>query len=447
MSHLTECKRDDALDILIADDAVARYNCIGKPLKSRTIEAPPGAGKSTLMLRMVEKHPGTRFRILTFSKDLQTELAHRARDYPNVQVSTYDALCFSFLPQRNLHLEPDDATVSAALGAHKAIPGIADIVEYIMRSPVRPDSVTLCPKHRSVEASLRSELRAVSRGRGPRFCSTFAGLRYHLFHLAHAQLTACDALLVDEAQDLEPQALLVLTRLGLPVTFFQDRLQTIYGFSEQRICLACRRRIDRCAPTPQLPEMERLYVTHRLSPRSCAFLQSKFPEHFFGVSAKAGDAGEVQYVDSFESLPPGLLVLTRTNLEAAEMALAHDLRIAGDSRTLRACLEVPGRKQTTALRRLGMTAAEAMQRIERRSAHLHDAHTCRVVSTVHRAKGFETDFVLVPERLIPNPKRKGKTKTTKPAARVLGRDSPTTELCISFVALSRHRERLFVLKK
>lgn len=448
--------------MLRMQDTKAR-KCVVSELRSRTICAPPGGGKTTLLLSICKRHPHRRFLFLTFSKDLQLDVQARARaagsDLANVDVRTYDSFCLRIMgaaPGEESRDGPTDADVRGMIPGRQRrfSKGVGDLAIYCMNSTLPDGAIRLCDTHAGLEATVNNLVRFGAGGAH----RTFAGLRRGAYRLATRHRTQIadhfDAILVDECQDLTEQAMRTIDAFGIPVVRVGDPMQRIFSFSCGGMCPHCRRVVDEAALASHDsqclcadPHRLQLHCTYRLGASTCSYLHSLWPcFECVPASTEAEPADTVVHATSLQEAlvhaENGMLVLCRTNAEICELAMAHPswLVVGGHAiaRDLQGAggLLSSGRKSRSPLAKVAKRLIGTpeglgpfVDSVRERDTTLASANTDVVLSTVHRCKGFETDHVLV----------------TPGLASAAGRTDEEGK--VAFVALSRHRKKLIVVER
>lgn len=452
--------------------AIVETHPVAAAPKLRVVHAPAGGGKSSLLLDIVERWPEIRFLFVAFSRDLCTEMRQRlatsrAEPLRNADVVTLDAFCKRRRGVDGIEFitgNLSDARVVRAVqpgnryGRAKGSHGIGAVVSYALNSTVPPGrAVPLCDKHAPMQRAFHAAMHGTTTGLRNSFC----GCRYEEFVATRRPQDAvvapppCDVVLVDEVQDLTSQAVEILLALGKPVVAVGDPLQQIYGFGNDQVCSECKAAVDAASLAPRFETdvldhdggATRLYTTFRLSGETVAHLERLQPDHFQATSAAAAPATDHQsgIVLGAEAMPPHYLRLCRTNAEVVAAARADPtLRvvagetIANEIEAADAGLGGDGKRRhrLTAMQRIAIDARDAEGGVETVVGLLRERHIelsqaargNRAVASVHRAKGYEAENVVVGSDLYDS-------------------FAHGTELCVGFVALSRHRHRLLVVRE
>lgn len=469
----------------ISRSALQRFYTVGllhlDPLCApgwRSVVAPPGGGKTTLLLELVRQWPGTRFLLVTFARDIAEELRRRGSDLPNLRVSTLDALCYAAEFETSGSREN---TVLPRLEDRQVIEecfprctpwykkrdslGIGSLLEGLCRSiplgekPKAFAARAMCSKHcqfawifehlTTAELSLNSaastnggmgNLRGCFAAMRARCARTPAGLER-----LRASTRGAHVVLVDEAQDLSVQALEILKSIGLPVIAVGDPHQRVYDFEGDRKCPDCAVLLEASTPSKggfgTGETTMQLYATHRLDPGTCRLLEEWTGLETVSLRPETGDQLCVSLVSMVPPRGP-LMLLTRTNRELVQAAAADgSLGVVGGatlSGELERCARYASktkrhREVSSALERLSAELVTSGQLqavcadLRARDAPLSGAMTGRIVCTVHRAKGAEAPHVAVfSDVLFP-------------------KEVAGTEACIAVVAASRHTKTLSVI--
>lgn len=460
----------------------------------RSIKAPPGGGKTTLLLDIVRAWPACNFMLVTFARDIAEELRHRAQFHPNgaignLSVKTLDALCYAAefesagcsgdsAPTIVPRLDSRDIVQSSypkckPWNKKKGANGIGPIMEHILRNiplthSMHDTKACLCEKHAEFDWILKALMSPVPPRQG-----TWAGAQFARLRTSFASMRAragrddaaiarlrrsvsnIDILLVDEAQDLTPQALQILKRLAIPTIAVGDPRQCVYGYVDSRTCSDCVQLMESIGQEPDIrdgfagasPECTLdLYETHRLDPFTCRLVDEWTNGKLGMVSTRPLTASRpIRIAHSIPKSDEPVLLLVRSNRELIDMA-KHDasLGVVG-GKSLAADLVHYKPKKQGKLKRGGrdrMSAIESMaielcesdtfdtvcSMLEERDASLSMATEGRVVSSIHRCKGAEAPHVAVFSNVITSPNT-----------------SDYNEFCIMVVALTRHTDTLSII--
>lgn len=450
--------------------AIVETHPVASAPKLRVVHAPAGGGKSSLLLDIVERWPEIRFLFVAFSRDLCTEMRQRlatsrAEPLRNADVVTLDAFCKRRRGVDGIEFitgNLSDARVVRAVqpgnryGRAKGSHGIGAVVSYALNSTVPPGrAVPLCEKHAPMQRAFDAAMHGTTTGLRNSFC----GCRYEEFVATRrprddAAVVACDVVLVDEVQDLTSQAVEILLALGKPVVAVGDPLQQIYGFGNDQVCPECKAAVDAASLAPRFETdvldhdggATRLYTTFRLDGETVAHLERLQPDHFQATSAAPSPQDHQSgIVLGADAMPPHYLRLCRTNAEVVAAARADPTlhvvageTIANEIEAADAGLGGDGkrRRRLTAMQRIAIEARDAEGGVEAVVGLLRERHIelsqaargNRAVASVHRAKGYEAENVVVGSDLYDS-------------------FAHGTELCVGFVALSRHRHRLLVVRE
>ena len=464
---------------------------LGGAFQWRAVRAPPGGGKTTLLMDLAAAWPTHRFLLVTFARDIAEELRQRAtqRGISNLVVKTVDALCYA----AEFDVAGSTGDVIFQLGdkdlVEAAYPrcrpwfkkkggaNLGPLVEHVLRHLPVGDSMEglLCAKHEpfrwiieelaapvATKAGLCHLRRSFSSMRGRAGRTSAAVMRLRQL----PAVASADVLLVDEAQDLTQQALQILKCLAKPTLAVGDPRQSVYDYVDCRVCPDCldlieaveRRsmsgQIHGFAGAEEAATLD-LYETHRLDALSCQVMEEWTGGRLAMVSAKcpAGEPLIDPPIRSVPRVPPDpepILRLVRSNREVVEAvrsdtslgvvggaSLARELRHHSKVRA-KAGKQRGGRDRVTAMEALandlvgkGVLEATCIQLEERDSPLSMASQGGRVVSSVHRSKGAEAPHVVVDRDLI------------LPRSRV----DTDGDFCISVVAGTRHTKLLSVISK
>lgn len=215
------------------------------------IVAVAGSGKTTTLALMAQARPGERFLYLSFNRALRLEAGRKMP--PNVESLTLHALAYRELVRPNPLLEAKlrrgDGTVRAyqvmeALGEASWLEAyvVKETLENFLRSPEEEPLPSMIPlsyrrliqrkgRPEEVEAILEGVRRLWRRIQDPQD-------PFPLSHDAYVKLWAAqgpriggvEALLVDEAQDLDPVLAGVLEAQGVQRVYVGDPNQQIYAW-------------------------------------------------------------------------------------------------------------------------------------------------------------------------------------------------------------------------
>ena len=447
----------------------------------RAVRAPPGGGKTTLLMDLAAAWPQRRFLLVTFARDIAEELRQRAlqAEVTNLVVKTVDALCYAAEfdtagGQGDVVFQLSDREVVEACFPRcrpwykkRSGANLGPLVEHLLRHlPVGvPLEGLLCEKHAPFRWILE-ELVAPAATK-PGLCHlrrSFSSMRGRAARTPASarrlrQLPAvasADVLLVDEAQDLTPQALQILRCLGKPTLAVGDPRQSVYDYVDCRVCPDCLERLEAVeasrgggfAGAEEATTVE-LYETHRLDPLSCRVLEEWTGGRLGMVSSRGEEeaSSPIRRVPRVPPAPDPILYLVRSNREVVEAtsrdpslgvvggaSLARELRHHAKARAKAGKTTRAGREWFTAMEALAFDLAAkgdlevVCGQLEQRDAALAAASQGgRVVSSVHRCKGAQAPHVVVEEELL-LPEEEG-------------------EFCVSVVAGTRHTQRLSVVAR
>lgn len=443
----------------------------------RAICAPPGGGKTTLLLDIVRAWPKRQFLLVTFAKDIAEELRHRAQTHPdgamtNLRVKTLDALCYAAEIDTS-----GSSTVMARLNDREVVQacwprcqpwfkkkgaaGVGPLLEHALRwlpGDMQVHQIPLCSKHEEFRWIMHSvTIPTPPVGSITRMRASFAAMRARTARdragVERLQVAAgpSEVLLIDEAQDLSPQALQILAALDLPTLAVGDPRQRVYGYTDSRACAECVSLMEATVPphaeegfaaAPPEHTMP-MFETHRLDPLSCQVVDEWTLGRLGMVSTRLPvDFAPIRLVASAPDAPEPMLLLVRSNREVVAAArgdqtlrvvggasLAGDLRHSAPKKGKRR-----GRDRLTAVESMALELVESghletvCTLLEARDAPLSAAIEGRVVSTVHRCKGSQAPHVTVAREVL------------FPTSDALG------DFCVAVVAATRHTCRLNILE-
>jgi len=421
----------------------------------RAVKAPPGGGKTTLLLDLVAAWPMYQFLLVTYARDIAIELRERAMQrrprVENIVIQTVDALCYAAefdvdgKQYDRIFQLGDREVIQAAFPRcrpwtrKRNATDIGPLVEYSLS---RPNATPLlCEAHQpfswiitELSAPIMtktglSHLRrsfASMRSRAGRTTESIERLR-KLPSVANA-----DILLVDEVQDLTPQALDILSCLDKPTVVTGDPRQTVYNYTDHRVCKAClelNKRADESShddgvvPSGFAGADEghtiELYETHRLDSISCRVIEEWTRGALSMVSSRP--LGEldtpppIQCVQEVPQSPESILLLVRTNKEIIDaiwrdptIGVVGGSNIAKDlQRHHHHTREWRTKTKVSAMESLAVSLSnkgilkETCEMLEARESPLCMASQGgRVISTVHRSKGAEAPHVVVDMKLV-----------------------------------------------
>lgn len=438
----------------------------------RAVEAPPGGGKTTLLLSIAAAWPHVRFTVVTFARDIAQEVRRRFARHTNVRVCTLDSVCYALEGGGQVAGALRDQDLIETFYPRckpwfkkKNSTGLSQVLEDALARISGPgDEVELCETHKEYtwigERLLSKEAREMDSG------GAFSCMRARcLLHRTNAEIRSAagdpDVLLVDEAQDLTAQALEILRRVDAPTLLVGDRRQRIFRFGDRPACETCLEQMG----TPSWEEtlagansshLISLYATHRLGSLSCSALRDWTGGRLSMVSARPPGKDQVIVCSDIPPSPQPILVLARTNQELVEIVQGDDtLGVVGGAALAAAIVHVAERMHAGGLKKRKRVRQrdEALERLvnqlvlgEKVKAvvtRLRDAdcgfdrltsENGRVVSTVHRAKGVEAPTVAVHDTtMFPTLRRH--------------RNSACHDQCVAVVAGTRHTEQLVIIRR
>jgi len=211
-----------------------------------TVNAPAGGGKTTLILAMAKNC--ARALLVTFNKDLAD--ATKARAGPNLDVRTFDAVCYSFT--RVGGGLTDQAIVSKVYPkctpwfTKKNATGMSAVTAALLQNC----AVDPCDQHKAIMYGIQKGTELDSFARSRNIVET------EQIDIAEGY----DHLFVDEYQDMTPQALRIIANSPTPTTLVGDINQKIYTYANT---LNCECEITHPAPAAYNPSVVVLQQTFR----------------------------------------------------------------------------------------------------------------------------------------------------------------------------------------
>lgn len=460
----------------------------------RSIKAPPGGGKTTLLLDIVRAWPSCNFMLVTFARDIAEELRHRAQSHPkgaikNLSVKTLDALCYAAEFESAGCSGDSNPTVVPRLDSRdivqssypkckpwnkkKGAGGIGPIMEHILRNiplkyAVNDMKSCLCEKHAEFEWILKALVSATPPRQGTwagaqfaRLRTSFASMRARAGRGADAvarlqrSVSNIDILLVDEAQDLTSQALQILKTLAIPTIAVGDPRQCVYGYVDSRACSDCVQLMESICQEPDtqdgfagaLPECTLdLYETHRLDPFTCRLVDEWTNGKLGMVSTRSVmESQPIHIVDSIPESPQPILLLVRSNRELIDIA-NHDtsLGIVGGKSLAADLMHYKPKKQSKPKRR----GRDRLSAIESMALELCESDTFDTVCSMLEDRDATLSMANEGRVVSSIHRCKG---AEAPHVAVFNNviTSPNigdyNEFCIMVVALTRHTQKLSII--
>ena len=409
------------------------------------VQAPPGAGKTTAIVGMIESWQ-RRAIVITFNKETSETMKTRLREAGLGRVTesrTLDSLCFEACGKPEL-LEPFTdwrlcstfwgKSAKFKFGRGGPARRASNAINFRFKNP--RGSGSICERHsrlgmKGTVWKAAFDAYPMDRLSDPQKKMTFASCRYVCDRdkLLGALLDKYDVVVVDEMQDLlSAQEMRLLSQTLKPKLMVGDMMQKINDFCHDPPCSNCRLTPE---TEPLLPPPIEWYGTWRLDRFTVRYLEEKFGVRMHTYRS-VDERAEVRWQESTRH--DHTMVLCRYNESVVKFAeqnttarivngesLADKLEQASKDPSIRS----PTSEFATTLPPDRLASVCAMLR--ERSVRLSDVHDMTAVSTVHQAKGFEYDHCAVHADLL------------EPT------DDPR-ESCIRFVAFTRHRKSLVVLK-
>jgi hypothetical protein len=451
---------------------------VGGP-KRLWVRAPAGGGKTTFLLSIARQHPSRKFLLVTFSKDLQVEVKQRARkeQIRNISPRTIDSLSYaangggecSALTPRNLI----NAFWPRLNGKWWMKKGSRDIGKVCNAALHCTGEFTPCTYHSQLH--LDSYILPKLSGATP-ILRSHAGNRRSLYESGEPLVPAdaCDCILVDEVQDLDDQALILLDRCAQNIIYVGDPMQKIYGFTDTNFRCDCVFGSSKTPPPYFPPEATvNLYKTFRLNSGSVAYLTSCRDSN--GNSLVQMVSGDGRFRDptlktirnvsmNDTSAPiarmhhpetlvktgqtgmvfPGVCYLFRSNKEICEFVLLGgmfpNVKIVGGDSIANVLSTFKFNKNShnlSAFARYARTLSKhikekLIQNLSDRSVHGAVSTEFPIACTVHRAKGSGHKYVIVPNDIF---------------SMLNKQEAVSEETRIAYVAATRHTTQLIVTPK
>lgn len=428
-------------------------NCDPTTGKRRTwIKAPAGGGKTTLLLSIAEKHPNRKFVLITYSKGLQIDVQKKIwkKGLKNIQARTVDSCCWAGAGGK-------DISNGGNLSIRNIVPefwprlqkypwnkkGARNIGQVCQAALRCTGEFVPCKYHSQID--LENYVLPKLWGDNARLIS-HAGNRKTMHEGGHPLVpddAGYDCILVDEVQDLDPQALELVDRCTAKVVFVGDPNQRIYGFSDN---FKCECKFGSAGSIKLFPEDTiTLYKTFRLNPGT---VHSLIRNPALKMVAHRTDTVHKPIVETLGStMPPiaypGLCFLFRGNQELCEFALStipDGVNIVGARQILGTVRSFKNNKKNAHNRSKFANFCRNLgeKERERLCAVLNDRHTDSpdsdcfpVASSVHRAKGSEHRDVVL-------------SKSVFELLHNMQLTNMDEEFNIAYVGASRHTRRLFI---
>lgn len=454
------------------------------------VTAPAGSGKTTLLLDTCRKAPPSHsILIVTFNKANQQTMSLRCKQagLKNVTCSTLDSLCYCAVKAFNGYAPLDlNSFVTDKWVIETFFPrctpwhhkrnskGIATILERVIRTALpRTRRLSMCDKHEEDYGWIADK---AVKGEGA-WMSTFPGLRFQsLVHELLQSLKPYDTVMVDEFQDLDVQALILILTIKSCMgkskepelvirsrsserkrqvkqedrepnfIFVGDPMQTIYGFGKSDDCTECEALYaakveDMKTYLPSHTYQVKLFQSFRSPHHTMDYLSDVFPLAK-GVSGlvERDDGSSIHFVKDWHECPEETLILVRSKQELVELfskgygsSVVGGKTIAGEMTSI---LRYGSKRNASCSPFAKFVLGMPSGKTTRLSKHLETASVtldelCETgggISTVHRVKGFEWDQVAIPLSLFQN-----------------SFCPDTTERNVAYVAMSRHRIGLWIV--
>ena len=419
------------------------------------VKAPAGGGKTTFLLSIAKTHPSKRFLLVTFSKALQMDVKQRAwrENVRNITVRTFDSLTYTATGGSDIQSLYPRVVVGAfwpklgkAWYRKKGGRDIGKVCEQALRC-----TGTFVPCEYHAQTSLDTYVLPELWGDNPKIRS-HAGNRRTLFEANRPLVDAnapYDVIVVDEVQDLDNQALILLDRCKQPIVYVGDPMQKIYGFSSN---FKCKCQFQDGPPPPYFPEEHTvsLYKTFRLNAGTVKYLNDlDIVQMVAHRHDKPLFPGIVLVPTSIYWAFPGLCYMFRSNAEVCKFVLDSDtpasVQIVGGKDIAHQVESFKFQKNehnfhpfANFVRSLPKTERETLT-VALRERHT-DGAVCTdgpIACTVHRAKGSECEYAVVERTMLRS------LHTEKPSFSQRSKNEEE-EIRIAYVAFTRHRSTLLV---
>jgi superfamily I DNA/RNA helicase len=264
---------------------------------------------------------------------------------------------------------------------------------------------------------------------------TFAACRYVCdeHKSLSAKLNEYDVIIVDEMQDLiSAQEQRLLFQTCKPVVLVGDPMQAINTYRDDPPCKECYLEQEEAPPLPCKIEW---YGTWRLDGFTARFIEERFGRRMYSYRA-CDETAEIYWKDELV-YKDNTLIMCRHNKNVVETAVRypHMKVVNGDSLAGRL---ITASKDTSMVTPMAKYAQDLRERRELdsvctllrdRTISLSNVKDVAAVTTVHQAKGFEYDHCAVHSDLL------------------FPEDEDEGEKNISFVAFTRHKKSLVVMRK
>ena len=377
-------RRSQAARLLSADTSTRTE--LATNLTPCIIEAPAGGGKTTLVRRMA-KGTGSSCLLLTFSKDLASAIDPT----PTLKVRTIDSACFSLTgtggPLTEKKIIEGAYPLCKPWHKKRGRRHIANLATLRLQGV----AVKLCASHAAVSYGINTAMRMPS----------WPASRHAVETGQQDVAAGYHWLFIDEHQDLNQQAINIVSNASAPTVWVGDPHQAIYQFQTTLNCKECHATI----PAPVMPALPKVTLSRTFR------LPQSIVDHLWDVghrlvtTNRRGGFIRVPTAALDHVLTKDTCVLARHNSVVVEAAMRADgigvhvvvvggKRIAADIAAIvkdRTFQEEPGgfKAWVGAL----STPPTVVQWLEAHDGG-HTSEACRF-STVHRAKGSEAKHVVL----------------------------------------------------
>lgn len=448
------------------DQIHRNFVCMFPSVPLTIVHAPPGAGKTTSLLKAIEAWQDKEVLVISFNNSVKDTMNKHLEDqglHKRAKAVTLDSLCVTACKRQhfqgacsdmkfieNFLDKRDDKWWRYNHGGGKQS---SAIVNYRMRHPNA--CIRVCSFHQKLsmkryqDTNSKDEDEPQQRVIDERNCPWSADLNtYPIKQMCEANATysacrlACDkgellrnrlnsadVILVDEMQDLmSAQELRLLCQTDRPVVLVGDPMQCINSFRDKPPCDKCGFQAEPIGIT--LPVPIEWYGTYRLDAFTAQFIEERFNRPMFSCRLDS-EKTTVHWQPSLLH-PSDTLILCRGNASIVECMLKHPNAHVVKGKELEAQMR-KARKDTTEVVPMAKFAQSldedeferACRRLKSQSIELNELKGKTAITTVHQAKGFEWDHCAVHKDLL-DPESE-------------------EERNISFVAFTRHRKSLVVL--